>query len=185
MAPSKTNHITHRRGISMAETILASLVIGFVLVATLQIVGPMVRSTTLQADRIVASNLANELAEEILSQQFQDPDTSDPDLIGVDDAERADQRADFDDIDDYHGWASSPPKLSNNQSNVFLPGWERSVKVTHVEVADPSTTSAAYTGLKSITIIVKKDGIEHARLVLLQSNQADQVGFIVSAGGGG
>lgn len=177
--------ITHRRGISMAETVLASLLIGFVLVATLQIVAPMVRSTSLQADRIVASNLANELAEEILAKPFQDPDSSDPDLIGVDDGERSDQRGDFDDIDDYHAWASSPPKLSNNQANIFLSGWERSVKVAHVEVDNPSTTSAAYTGLKAITIVVKKDGIEHARLVVLQSNQADQVGFIVSAGGGG
>ena len=167
----------------MAETILSTIIVGFVLVSTLQIVGPMVQSTSLHADRLVASNLANELLEEIASKVYTDPELDAIDAIGVDDAERAAQRVDFDDIDDYNGWSSSPPKMSNSQSNIFLGDWTRSATVVHVILSNPSAESATNTGLKRVTVIVSKNGIEHARVVSLHSQAADSVGFIVKAGG--
>ncbi|MBL4699402.1 MAG: hypothetical protein JKX70_11280, partial [Phycisphaerales bacterium] len=103
-----TQFIT-RRGISMAETILSTVLVGFVLVSTLQIVGPIVQSTSVHADRLVAANLANELAEEIATKLFTDPQINAIDALGVDAGERAANRIDFDDVDDYQGWASTPP----------------------------------------------------------------------------
>lgn len=175
---------TSRRGISMAETVISTMLIGFVLVSTLQIVGPMVQSTSLHADRLVAANLANELSEEIATKLFTDPDDDSADALGVDDAERAIVRADFDDVDDYNGWNSSPPRLSSSQSNVFLGGWTRSVTVAHVLANDPSTDSGTNTGLKRITVVVAKNGVIHATVVTLHSESADSLGFIVDSGGG-
>ncbi len=172
-----------RAGITMAETVVSTMIVGFVIIATLQIVGPMVRSTSVHTDRLVAANLANELTEEISMHYFADPSAEDPDAIGTDTGERAINRGDFDDVDDYHGWSSSPPKLSSNQENVMLPSWTRSVTVEHVELSDASTSSKTYTGLKRITVTVSKNGTKLAQIHSLHSSGADQVGFVVSAGG--
>jgi len=176
-----TQFIT-RRGISMAETILSTVLVGFVLVSTLQIVGPIVQSTSVHADRLVAANLANELAEEIATKLFTDPQINAIDALGVDAGERAANRIDFDDVDDYQGWASTPPKLSNNNPNNALVAWTRSVKVVHVALSDATTETATNTGLKRVTVIVSKNGVELARINSLHSQAADTLGFIVKAG---
>ena len=176
--------LNSRRGISMAETIVSTMLVGFVLVSTLQIIGPMVQSTSLHADRLVAANLANELAEEIATKYFTDPNFVSGDAIGVDDSERAAVRADFDDVDDYNAWTSSPPKLSTDQTNIYLGGWTRIVEVEHVLLNDPSTTSAVSTGLKRITVSVSKNGVTHAKVISLHSQSADSLGFIVVSGEG-
>jgi len=163
----------------MAETVISTMLVGFVLVSTLQIVGPMVQSTSLHADRLVAANLANELSEEIATKRYTDPNFVSGDAIGVDDSERTAVRADFDDVDDYHAWASTPPKLSTDQSNLFLGGWTRSVKVEHVLVNNPVLTSATNTGLKRVVVWVSKDGVTHATVISLHSESADTLGFIV------
>ncbi len=167
----------------MAETVVSTMIIGFVIVATLQIVGPMVRTTSVHTDRLLAANLANELTEEIAMHFFTDPDVDDPDALGTDTGERSANRSDFDDVDDYHDWTSSPPKLSSNQENVLLQRWTRSVTVEHVELSDASTSSNTVTGLKRVTVIVSKNGIILAKLESLHSSGADQVGFVVSSGG--
>ena len=171
------------RGISMAETIVSTMLVGFVLVGSLQVIGPMVQSTSVHADRLVAANLANELIEEIGTKRFTDPDLADLDLIGVDDGERAAMRADFDDVDDYQGWSSSPPKLSNNQSITSLGSWTRSVGVAHVLLGDAITDSATNTGLKRVTVTVSKNGTVLAQVVSLHSQSSDDLGFIVPNGG--
>jgi len=172
-----------RRGISMAETIVSTLIIGFVLVGTLQIIGPMVRSSTVHANKLIATNLANELMEEIITKKFTDPDEDAGDLLGVDTGERSENRNDFDDVDDYQSWTSTPPKLSTNQTNTAIPGWTRTVKIVHVEISDPSVDSASATGLKKITVTVSKDGTQLASIVSLQSSAADSLGFASASGG--
>jgi hypothetical protein len=168
--------LTTRRGISMAETILSTIIVGFVLVSTLQIVGPMVRSTSVHADRLVAANLANELTEEVGMLLWTTPDTNSPNSIGL---EATETRVTFDDIDDFNGWASSPPMLSTGQLNTRLTGWTRSVIVDHVLLSDATTTSGSFTGLKRVTVIVSKNGIKLAQTSSLHSQSADTLGFIV------
>ncbi len=169
-----------RRGITMAETIVASLLIGLVLVSTIQIVGPMVRATSVHADRVVAANLANELCEEIATKRWTSPLLDDPDSIGPGAGET---RETFDDIDDYDGWSSSPPMLADGTVNAALAGWTRSASVTHCDVDDPSVNAASYTGLKRVTVTVSKNGVALARVVSLQADKADRLGLVVSGGG--
>ena len=69
---STTQH-TSRRGITMAETIISTLLVGLVLVGTIQIVGPVVRSGSVMADKAIATNLARELSEEIATKYFTAP----------------------------------------------------------------------------------------------------------------
>ncbi len=174
-----------RRAITLAETVISILLISFVLASTLQIVGPLSRSSALQADRLVAANLASELAEEIATKQFLDSNAASPDDIGIDGDDSVFTRSNFDDIDDYHGWSSSPPKMSYGVTNSSLNGWTRTVDVKHVLVNDPGTTSGSYTGLKKIIVRVYKDGVLLADTRSLHSHAADNLGFVLTSQTGG
>ncbi len=168
--------LIHYRGLSMAETVISTLLIGFILISTLQIVGPMKRSTSVHADRLVAANLAIELTEEIATKRWTSPVLDDPNSIGP---EQGDTRVTYDDIDDFSGWSASPPMLSTGIHNTALTGWTRRVSVDHVLMSDASTVSGTYTGLKRVTVTVLKDEVELARIESLHSDSADSLGFLV------
>ena len=169
-----------RRAIALIETVIAMLLIAFVLISSIQIVAPIVRSSHVHTDRLVAANLASELTEEIATKHFIDPAEDDPDTLGPEADERPANRLDFDDIDDYQSWSASPPRNSQNDDITTLAGWTRSVKVVHADPADPNTDSGTYTGVKRITIVVSKNGTELERRVLVHTAAADKLGFLVT-----
>ncbi|MFK7760303.1 MAG: hypothetical protein AB8C13_10200 [Phycisphaerales bacterium] len=174
-------HDQSRRGITLAETVISMLIVVFVIVSTLQLVAPLSRSTTVHADRLVAANLATQLSEEIATKYFMDPVPDSEDLIGFESDDATTRRDTFDDIDDYHGWSSSPPELSSGTSLITLIGWTRTVKVSHAPIASPFTESPTNTGLKLVVVTVLKDGVELAKISTLHSQTADDLEFIVSA----
>lgn len=165
-----------RRGITMAETIVSSLLVGLVLVGTLQLIAPIIRSGSVMTDKLVASNLAREMSEEISTKYFTSQVVDDLDLIGAD---AGDTRATYDDVDDFHGLNNSPPQLSNGRVMTHLGSWARVVKVAHVELSNPNAESATYTGLKRVSVTVTKDGVTLAQDVTLHTHAADQLGFVM------
>lgn len=173
------NTYTSRRAITLAETVISTLLIGFVIVSTLSIVGPIARSTTVHADKLVAANLANEMAEEVSTKLFIDPFALTPDDIGFDADDSIFLRTNYDDIDDFDGWSSSPPKHSFGGLMSTMTEWTRSVKVVHVLLADPSAESATNTGLKKVTVEVSKNGTVLASISTLHSQAADTLSFVV------
>jgi len=172
----KKQRTPFRRGITMAETIVSTLLVGLVLASTIQIVGPIVRSGSVMADQLVASNLALELSEEISTKHFTSPVLDDLESMGPGVGET---RSTYDDIDDYHGMTNKPPQLSTGRELANLSGWVRTVKVVHVDVNNPRVEAGSYTGLKSVTVTVSKDGVTLASMVTLHSHAADQLGFII------
>lgn len=170
------NHPNARRGITMAETIVSTLLVGLVLVGTIQIVGPVIRSGSVMADKAVAANLARELSDEISTKYFVDPSSPDLDFIGT---VAGETRATYNDIDDYHGLSNTPPQLSTGSGIAALSGWTRTAKVAHVNIDDPTTESGTYTGLKRVTVTVSKDGVQLAQIVTLHAHAADQLGFVL------
>jgi MSHA pilin protein MshD len=167
---------TARRGITMAETIVSTLLVGMVLVGTIQLVGPIIRSGSVMSDKLVATNLARELSEEIATKYFTSPLLDDVEAMG---AAVGETRSTYDDIDDYHGVNNSPPQMSNETVMTHLAGWSRSVKVVHVDLNDPSAESGSYTGLKRVTVTVTKDGVTLAQDITLHAHAADQLGFVM------
>lgn len=166
----------HRHGITLAETVVSTLIVGLVLVSTIQIVGPIIRSGSVMADKAIAANLANELSEEIGSKLFQEPAAADVDSLGADFGET---RSTYDDIDDYQGMTNTPPQLSDSTKLTNLANWSRVVRIDHVSVNDPSAQSAVYTGLKRVTVTVNKNGVELASIISLHAHAADQIGFVI------
>lgn len=170
------SHTHDRAGITMAETIVSTLLVGLVLVSTIQIVGPIIRSGSVMADKAVAANLARELSDEISTKYFISPIADDIDFIGT---ETGGSRSVFDDIDDYHGISNSPPQLSTGSAISSLSGWTRAVKVAHVHLDDPKIESGTYTGVKRVTVTVSKNGVQLAQMVTLHTHAADQLGFVL------
>jgi MSHA pilin protein MshD len=160
----------------MAETVVSTLLVGLVLVGTLQIVAPITRSGSVMADKAIAANLARELSDEISTKYFTSPIQDDVESMGAGDGET---RATYDDIDDYHGLSNTPPQLSGGEKIPNLVGWTRTVKVVHADLDDPTLESGSYTGLKRVTVSVSKDGTLLAQTVTLHTHAADQLGFVL------
>jgi len=157
-----------RRGISLVETVIASLLVSMVLTATIALVAPVVRGSTHASDHLRAARLAAELIDEIRTRPFDDPD-DDKDDIGTEDGEDPSDRVAFDDVDDYDGWSSSPPVSIDGTVLPGLDGWKRVARVDHA-IGDNANTDSSRTGIKRIRVIVTRDG---QRLIRMDAVVAD------------
>ncbi|MBL4591039.1 MAG: hypothetical protein JKY96_03675 [Phycisphaerales bacterium] len=178
-----------RRGVSMIEATIATLLIGMVITSTIGLIGPVMHSTEIAEKQIIARGLMNELVSEIVAQPFEDlelledVDTLNGKLdlntfeelwdIGVDAGERSAIRADFDDVDDYDGWMTIPPSTKEGDTLVSLVLWGRQVTVEHVLISDLLTTSATRTGAKIIRIQVLHKGLVYADETFIRTESWD------------
>ena len=87
-----------RRGVSLAEVMISSMLVGVVLVGALNVTGSAVKTRRLNADRDDGPQLAVELLAEVMSKSYEEPDGP-TGLLGLDSTE-ASPRENFDDIDD-------------------------------------------------------------------------------------
>ena len=179
------HHLTTRRanrssraGLGLVEVICSTLIIGLMLVTSLETVGAVFRTQRLNADRLAGPNLAMELMTEILSLPYEDPDIDNSD-IDTDVGEATLTRADFDDIDDYDGWNNVGVEAKDGTPNADFSTWRRQVQVAWVE---PSTgaVDAADTKLKRITVRVTSPSGEITQLMayrtkdgMLERSQAE------------
>lgn len=105
-----------------------------------------------QSERMeIAVQLAVDLMEEILAQEFDDPDGVDTETL----------RADFDDVEDYNGWSSSPPKDRSGNSLTTYSAYTRSVSMIGVPQNDLTPVSPSAPGATDfmvVTVRVDWDG---------------------------
>lgn len=163
----RTRHPS-RPGVSMMEVAIGTLLVGGVMATTIELIGPTVRSTVLAGDRQLARTLADELIDEIATRDFGEP-SGDPGVIGRDSGETAGDRKDFDDVDDYHGYASRPTERGGSNLVGFDATWQYSVDVKHVEVFSPATPSLTLTGAKRITVTVTRGGTKLAERSIVRT----------------
>lgn len=88
------------QGFTLIESLLASAILVMTITAVTMPFTAAARNAQADARRTVAVDLAQEIMEEMLSQPFADPDGTS--VLGPEIGESA--RADFDNIDDYHGY---------------------------------------------------------------------------------
>ncbi len=124
--------------------------------------------TRFAQDRLIASTLAVDLREEILSKPRQDPDQ--PAIFGREPGEYRNIRLYLDDRDDYDGLEDNP--VTDIKGNP-VPGMERfsrRVQIRHVLEDDTSKNDEKGTSrLWQYTVTVSKDGKEMSRLEWLDS----------------
>jgi type II secretory pathway pseudopilin PulG len=96
------HHIPVRRnGYSLVEAMVAVTITSIAGGALLASLGGAVRSSSDAVHAVVARGIAEQLMEEIAATRF--PASTNTTPAGA-------TRANFDDIDDYHGWTKSPPE---------------------------------------------------------------------------
>jgi len=134
------------RGFSYVEVILAAVIMSILLVSTMRLFGNLARSTHAGTEQDAAVHLALEMIQEIKNQNYQDPVISDN--FGPEADEDTSTRMDFDDIDDYHNWESTPPMNRLGQYDNYYDHLTRKVKVKFVKSDDFAQVVAKDQGFK-------------------------------------
>jgi len=123
--------------------------------------------TAHQSERMeIAVQLAVDLMEEILAQDFADPDGTDTETL----------RADFDDVEDYNGWSSTPPKDAAGNSLTQYSAYTRSVLIIGVpqnDLTPAAPLAPGATDFMVVTVRVDWDG-DYITLQGLKVDFSDQ-----------
>ncbi len=167
MSWARSSHV--RRGITLMETVIGSLLVGGVLASTIQLLGPTVRATALADRRVVAAAIAGTMLDEIAAHPFEDPADA-TDAVGPESDEVTGSRKAFDDVDDYHGWSGSVLEADGSAVDGLGSGWTVQVAVQHVRPSDPSIVQAARSGVKRVVVTVSHGGVLLAERSLLRTS---------------
>lgn len=140
------------RAMTLAETVVAMVVVSVLLVAALNTVGAAGRDRRMIDDNARATLLAGDLMTEIRAQAYEDPTS--PGGFGLEAGEAGANRLNFDDIDDYDGYSSTPPKTRDGAVLAGCSIFTRSASVTRVSLAALDTPQIADGGVRKIVVTV-------------------------------
>lgn len=149
---------TGRRGITIMEAAVSTIIVATMLVASLNAVAASRTIRGRVADRVRAQQLAMDLLSEILQQGFANPSTP------------AASRAAWGYVDDYNGLVDSPPQTKSGTPIPDCTAWARTVTV---QWADPTTfapTAATNTGARLITVSVTRGSLVLASMTALRTS---------------
>ena len=160
-------HPASGRGFSLIEAVFSVVIVAVMFAAVM---------TTVAAARVVryktdgrsrGSTLAHDLMAEILQAAYEEP--AGPAALGRDAAEGIDDRADFDDVDDYDGWTATPPELKGGTPLSLPAGWSRAVEVRWVVANNLTLTSGTETNAKRIIVTVKHNNVTMAQVTAIRT----------------
>lgn len=156
-----------RRGVSLIETVLSVMILGGAFASVLTTVASSRASHAAAAERQMALALAEDLMAEVQAiTTYKEPGLA----FGPELGEKTGDRSAFDDIDDFHGWTSTPPTDSGGRAIPGADGYTRSVIVQYVDPGDPLTKVENDLGLMRITIEVKRNSKTLASLIGFRSD---------------
>lgn len=163
---------TTRRGLSLIEVIVSTMLVALILAGATRMLAAAVRGEAVAARKLRATMLAEDLMGEIMQQSYAEPDGAP--LFGPEAGEgsaTAGPRTLWDDVDDYTGWNVSPPQARAGTPLPDVAGYRTAVEVRQVDPADLSTTlaDAVDRGVKRVTVTVSFDGQTLATLVGVQT----------------
>ncbi len=144
-----------RCAVALVEVLVGSLVLAGMIVATLGVLETLISGNHRVMQRARYSQLATALLEEILATAYAD-DAVAPGDIGPEADEIDGTRAGFDDVDDYHGWYSTPPTQRDGTPVSGFDGVARRV-IVQPRVTPDGTADADGT-YKQITVFVEEGG---------------------------
>jgi len=136
------------------------------LVVALNSVGSATLKQLNNAEQSRAHHLARGLMAEIIGLDYQDPDGT-PGFGPESGEDKPGTRANFDDVDDYHGWKASPPEENDGTPLADFAGWLRGVIVEYVSPDDLTRVAGTDKGVKRVTVIVIRNNTEMACLTMI------------------
>ncbi len=161
-----------RHGLSLIEVTVSSLLVGLVVVGSLDMLGTSTRTQAFTGDLSLGPILAEQLIAEMMAMPYDEPDGAG--ALGLDGAETDLTRKDFDDLDDYKNWSESTIQTKDGtpltDTNVGTPlpdltGWTREANVWWANRNDGNVVIVFMeTGLKRFRVTVTSpDGVITAR----------------------
>lgn len=158
------------RGLTLVESAVSMVIVSVLLVASVNLVGAAGKTRLRESDGARGRFLAGVLMAEILSKKYSEP-TAGGATLGVDSGEvQSPARSTLDDIDDYHGLAETAILDAAGTAITGFSGFSRGVSVTWVDPADLAVIRASESGAKAVTIVVKFNGKEVARLATVRTS---------------
>lgn len=126
-----------RRGLSLLEVVVSTVIVSVSLVASITLIGSTSRAHSVALDTSRAALLADTLLTEVMLAHYEDPQT--PGTFGPEAGETA--RELYDDVDDYDGYSSPTPTLWTGEPIEWVEGWSWSVSVAEVGAQDTDSLS--------------------------------------------
>ncbi|MDD5491814.1 MAG: prepilin-type N-terminal cleavage/methylation domain-containing protein [bacterium] len=173
---TKSSLIDFCSGFTLAEVLVAVVVITVALVPLISVLGQGVKRAKDPQRITVANMLAQDLMEEILCKKF-DEDPTNPDTtarLGPDSFETRSgtpTSRNYDDVDDYDGYNETPPREVDNTTMTEYTGYRRSVVVEYVSETNLDLVSTAITRFKRITVTVSwENGAQSTVLRAIKGN---------------
>lgn len=164
---ARRNAQSGRNAFTIVEAVISTIIVAVMFVAALSTVGAA-RITQHRAALVSRGRLlAESLMSEVLQQNYKDPDGAV--VFGVESGESAPARTDFDDVDDFDGWSSSPPVRRDGTPLANSTGWKRTAQVEWVDASDPGQVKAVETAVKRVTVTAEYGGVPQASLVALRT----------------
>ena len=160
-----------RHGLTAVEVLLSTLLVGIVLVGSLECLQAALRGRMANEGCARSEFLAQQLMVEILNDDYEDP--TDAVTFGPESGEPAGgagPRSGYDDVDDYHAWSQTPPQDRAGNDLVGFQDFQRDVTVEWVDPSNPANTTGSDQGTKRITVSVLHYGVVKAQLTALRTN---------------
>ena len=148
-----------RRGSTLLELIVSTVLVGVLMTAALSSTGQSLLTQRKEADRVIAQHLAQSLLAEVQTKAFEEPDATLP-LLGLDLGETLGLKTGYDDVDDFDGYNESPPKSANGATMAQYAGWSRRVDIAWLNAVTLLPTGSTNSPIKRIKITVRYNGVE-------------------------
>ncbi len=153
---------------TLIESVIAMVILAGAFVSLMSAVTSSRAAQVTAAERAIGDVLAEDLMSEVLGQNYQEEGIS---ILGIDGLEiLGPGRSQYDDVDDYNGWTASPPQDQDWSVIAGTEGYTRSVTVQWVWPLLVNTTSNNETGVKRVTVTVKRGDRVVSQLVALRSD---------------
>lgn len=162
----------HARGFSLVESVVATLLVGLLVVASLQALAASLDSQSRSADLLRATLLAEQLLTELSALPWTDPqDPATAGTIGPDSDDPASPaaRSQLDDLDDFDDWSETPPADAAGAPLLGMATWTRTVTIRNIAPDDGATEldDDDDRGLRRITVRITQGGETLAELSAL------------------
>jgi len=133
-----------RRGFTLIEAVVSMVVVSLMFTAGLAAAGSAARDRRTQTDMRMGQQLARTLMSEICQQRYADPSAN---TIAPADGVSTIDRSNWTHVDDYAGFAETPPKDRAGNAMAGAAGWKWSASVAYASFSGfAGNTAAASSG---------------------------------------
>lgn len=153
-----------RRGLTMIEVAVSTMLVGTLILASLQTVGQVFRFRNETSNQQQGLGLAQQLVARIEQYPYQDPDGGG--TFGREYFEVVLNQP-RDDFDDFHGFTESPPQDATGTTLVGFEDWSWRASIQR---KDPVTLQDTYSdfGAAVLTVTVSRNGVDVAEMQSLR-----------------